>query len=152
MSAMDLHLEFKQITDCLAGQHDEELNIAAHEWDGWTKISIILLSAIKGYRRVIRGINREGLHDEGLNFPDDLNAMALLEAKLTPEQKEDFAYQLSQVIPQNNNCGPLEGSEGDLMCHTDFDLLHASARQRLVALLLTVKPDIFQTEQPNKPK
>lgn len=72
------------------------------------------------------------------DYPNDLNAMAEAEKTLSPEQQEDYAHNLSQLIPQNENCGPALDSDVDIMVHRQFDLLHATARQRAEAFVATL--------------
>jgi len=89
-------------------------------------------------------------HDPVLNQPgdlpdylNDLNAVHELENTLltNDDHREAYAHMLSQIIPQNFNCGPagfdtIDGT--DIMVHTEFDLLHSTAAQRCEALLRTL--------------
>lgn len=60
----------------------------------------------------------------------------LVEAALDEDGQEKYSYELSQIIPQNFNCGPAGflTDDGDIMVHREFDLLHASWQQRVIAL------------------
>lgn len=72
------------------------------------------------------------------DYPNDLNAVHEAEEMLTPEQRVNYSYHLSQLIPQNENCGPFEPGGPDLMVYSAFDLIHATALQRCEAFLRTV--------------
>lgn len=71
-----------------------------------------------------------------LDYLNDPNAMHEAEKVLTEDQREKYAYELSQIIEQKYNCGAAWDGEPDIMIHTEFDLLHATARQRADAFLL----------------
>lgn len=72
------------------------------------------------------------------NYPDDLNAIAQARKILTRDQQEIFAHELSQLVPQNYNCGPIDKGEEDIMVHTEFDLIDADARKQSTAFLRTL--------------
>lgn len=71
-------------------------------------------------------------------YCSDLNAMHEAEKTLSEEQQDAFAHDLSQIIEQRFNCGPVEPDGPDIMVHREFDLLHATARQRAEAFLKTI--------------
>ena len=85
--------------------------------------------------------DKKGCGNPVANYPGDLNAMAWVEQTLTPDQREDYAHALSQMVPQSVNHGPLavdEPEAGDIMCWSLFDLATATATQRAEAFLRTV--------------
>ena len=78
------------------------------------------------------------------DYPNDLNAIHCAEDVLTQEQQEKYAHELSQIVPQNFNAGPIDEGGPDLMCHRDWDVLHATASQRTEAFCRVFWPERFE--------
>jgi hypothetical protein len=134
---------------CLLGQHNPELNIAICEWLGWKKVTLPNSRYQCGSHGCkndthIRWVHEDDryspiLHEGQSNLPDHilgltaLGNMALAEERLTEDQRHPFIWNLSFLV----GC-----------IHADPDKnswlkLHASALHRCIALLQTVKPEMF---------
>lgn len=115
--------------------NEQEQRIALCEWMGWRDIEM-RPHPLDG-DSVLSG--RFGIKDYVLALPDtnSLDVLHECEKMLILEQQEAYAHELSQLIPQNFNCGP-GADDLDIMVHREFDLLHAAAAQRREALLKTL--------------
>ena len=99
----------------------EQINKAIAEACGWTGITL-RVHGIGGPR--LAGFHKEaGVHKFLPNYCGDLNAMWEAEAHLTPEQQDDFAYYLSEIV------APITGES--------WKSIHASAMSRAKAFLRT---------------
>lgn len=99
---------------------DEQLRIAIAEWCGW-RPSIVSNFPTQmlppGETTVVCIIPK---------FTEDLNAMHSAEEKLTGRQCLEYVKQLNEITKH--------------MAHiTAFPMIHATARQRALALYLTIK-------------
>lgn len=113
------------------------------EWAGWKwdEMSVHSPTGGKWSRYGRRFYEGGALEDDLLKILPDTNSLDVLhdfEKRLDDDQQEKYAHELSQVIPQNLNCGPGSDDEIDIMVHREFDLLHATAEQRRMALLKTI--------------
>lgn len=108
---------------------DEQLNIAICEWRGWEKASS------GGW---IAPATRHGAtsklpsHITGI---EALGNMREAEKGLTENQKQDYANQIATELKAER----VLWKEVD-----DFAILSATARQRAIALLRVVKPEVFE--------
>lgn len=100
---------------------DSEINIAVAEWMGWKPVMPDLLIGLWDHPSEDESATAEQLPQ----FISDLNAIAHAEARLTLEEYDHFAFWLSYEAEMGKQ-------------------LSATARQRCVALLRTVRPELFQ--------
>lgn len=117
----------------------EEINRVLAEWMGWRRFGMF---GPYGKCAIISlGVSLHGTPPEDKDKPEDdqaylpvpqfatdLNAIATIEAKLTDEQKRSYSYQLCMNVAESL------GLNGDADCLNNFDLIHASALQRAIAL------------------
>ena len=112
---------------------DQELNLAMCEWMGWEK-------AETGLWYLFGAVSDDGLpghYDTELpDYLSDESPRRLIneaEARLTEDEKDAF-------------CDRLERDLIDAGMHQrKFKMISATARQRVIAILQTVKPEIFQS-------
>lgn len=113
---------------------DEQLRIQIAEWYGFR----VVQTEDKEfpfqlfYRDVPQGpkwTKREGALSHGLpNYPNDLNAMRDAEEKLTGRQCLEYVKRLNETT--------------NYLAHvTAFSMIHATARQRALALVRTIKQE-----------
>lgn len=123
---------------------DEQLNIELCQWLGWEQCGPTICPPLcTGYPPGARGRNESV---KALpSHPTDLNAMAIAEQKLENWQWSEYTMALRRVI--QSECNKPEcyapGTERSQLI-ADFWFYHASARQRLIAMLRVVKPELFQ--------
>ena len=127
---------------------DEQLNLAMCEWMGWTNIGRHFEPS-----SLVSGIPPHPHHTKHLelipNYLSDDSPRRLLneaEAKLTAAQSREYSGRLlihlgfNREIPFFTKSGSAT-VEFELMCGA---LRSATARQRTIAILKTVKPEMFQ--------
>ena len=117
---------------------DEQLNVSMCEWMGWTNIGRHFEPS-----SLVSGIPPHPHHTKHLelipNYLSDDSPRRLLneaEARLTDKQWGDYAHNLFDITHPHDECGSFEGIV-QATCH-------ATARQRTIAILKTVKPEMFQ--------
>jgi len=116
------------LSDALSGTLDEQLNLALCEWRGWKDIHFsecwgnVTIGTLEepqtnSYKRLPNHITA----------PESLGLVHEVEKGLTHEQNMLWISYIDELV--------------------DFDGLaarRATARQRVIALLMTVKPELFQ--------
>lgn len=119
------------------GKNDHELNLALCEWLGWTRIRM----ASTPNERFLVGVPK-GLIANEERIPNHITAPESLglvhEVEKTLQRLDDATTQLrptwsKYVATLYKMCDSNKGS-----------LTHATARQRVIAILLTTKPEIFE--------
>ena len=130
---------------------DEQLNLAMCEWIGWTDCHKSLASnqEQQPHERCFIGIPPDGIiHRRLPNYLSDDSPRRLLneaEARLTAAQSREYSGRLlihlgfNREIPFFTKSGSAT-VEFELMCGA---FRSASARQRTIAILKTVKPEMF---------
>ena len=105
-----------KVQDAHAGKHNEELNIACAELEGWTLFGVSLfIGDLPNY--------------VSPNAIEALGNVHRLEGLLNGMQVIHYVDQLMRII------GVFKAS---------FALIHATALQRTVTLLLVLKPELFE--------
>lgn len=125
---------------------DEQLNLAMCEWMGWKKDDLGFWRTPKGYYAQ----NQTWLYGNVIpDYLSDDSPRRLLneaEAKLTPAQSREYSGMLLTLlgfnceIPFFTECGSAT-VEFEQMCCA---LRSSTARQRVIAILQTVKPELFK--------
>lgn len=109
------------LSDCLAGKHNDKLNVAICEWRGWTQYET------NAPRRQWH-LDGYWLFEEQL--PSHILGIKALgncheaEKRLTTLQRSHYHGKLWKIL--------------------DEDLIFAPALHRVIAMLLVVKPELFQ--------
>ena len=123
-----------KVQDAHAGKHNEELNIACAELEGW-KHSICRAVSLKGIDVEMWTLFGVSLFIGDLpnyvspNAIEALGNVHRLEGLLNGMQVIHYVDQLMRII------GVFKAS---------FALIHATALQRTVTLLLVLKPELFE--------
>ncbi len=110
---------------------DSDLNLAMAEWMGWYKIH-----GAEVYEWSWMNKNGSGCNDLPDYLSDDSPRRLLneAEARLTKEQQKFYFEALKDVVDIDSD---------EFISKWMLELVGASARQRTIAILKTVKPEIF---------
>lgn len=127
------------IESALRGEHDEYLNQKLCEWLGWKQCDPSLFKTDLFYLRGHGFRTRAQLPDH-INGESALGHCHEAEKRLSLYQKMQYAEKLYRLP----DIGTLRDCEDETDFETVFQLIHADGRQRTVALLLTVRPEIFE--------
>lgn len=111
---------------------ERELNLMVAGLCGWE--ILVCLEDTKMFE-CVNGIGLRGglfntAEEAEIELPDytgDLNLCWGFENTIPVERREEYANNLFQLVPCNENCGPLCDGGEDLMVPSSFDLSHVSA-------------------------
>ena len=114
---------------------DSELRVAVAETLGW--------KCVRLFEKALRGYKPTGHPDCSSyivpNYHGDLNACAEFEATMMDEQKEAYCRILCDALCTPEECSVYDFTDSDLIA-----VAFATARQRCIAFLKTVRPEGFK--------
>lgn len=124
---------------------DDELNIDICKWIGWSydaSTDFWRKSKPDGHDFLIHGDKGKPTylpdHIDGIKALGNMHAA---EENLTPDQQADYSWYLNSLHPT----ATLDACQDDKSWRWEaFKLIHATARQRAIALLMVVRPEVFQ--------
>lgn len=119
----------------------DEMRIAIAEKVGWKKVPVY---EWEGNTRVpFQYVDLDVVP----NYPTDLNACHEMENVLNREQQDVFANELYQLLPCDENHGPIDMDDpaaGDVMTASMFQVSHATAAERAEAFCRVFWPEKFK--------
>ena len=114
----------------LINQPDDALNVMLAEAVGFTDITFCPLMGFHQQRSDEKSKECGGRWRFAIpNYCSDLNAVASIDSKLLPDNRHRYQQFLSQVCEQERR-----------MAEIGWLMIVATARQRTIALILTLKP------------
>lgn len=112
---------------------DREINEAIAEACGWRKCNCAA-GCLAWYEPGDNSGNRPHVCP-GFNYVGDLNQIHEAEKTLTREQQDTYSANLFSLLPEDENLGPIIDGVEDVLMPSQFQVAHATARQRCEAFL-----------------
>lgn len=109
---------------------DEQIRVEIAEWEGWRCGDNKNIPFVYGIPPEMLGIQPEEAHYVCIpDYPEDLTACHIAEAKLPSDQFPRYLHYLWKCT----------ASENRFDIENQFYLCHATARQRAIALVMTIR-------------